>query len=114
MTPARFKLTIASGDTISSTMADVYSPSGAEIGLGAGTAISLLTPATLTGALTIELKINDSAWATLQDSTLSDVVPTAGTIIVLPLGISGSDIRIVSGTAEAADRDFYLSIQEDS
>lgn len=111
MTASRVKLTIASGTKNSSTLAGTTSATAAQAALGAAAAITLQVPATLTGTLTVQMTIDGVNWATLQDAA-ANFVPAAATICRLPLGVSAQDIRIVSASNEAADRDFWLSIQE--
>jgi hypothetical protein len=73
-------------------------------------AITVMAPATLTGTVKPEV-YNGSTWTTLQDAG-ADVTIPAGKATVLPR-FTAQDLRFVSGGAEAADRDFVVSIQED-
>lgn len=112
MSAARAKLTILSGATVSNTLADIWSANAAKVALENAEGITIQSPGTLTGAMTIEVTQDGTDWATLQDDA-ADLVPAAGKAVTLPLGVSGIDLRLVSGTAEAADRDFYVSLSMD-
>lgn len=110
-TASRVKLTIPNGTKVSATLSAVLGAGPAQVAISAASAITIQSPAALTGTIIVEASIDGVAWATVQDN-LADVVPAAGKINRLPLGLTAQDLRITSASNEGAARDFWLSIQE--
>lgn len=107
-------LRIASGATTSQALSDIWGANPAKVGLENCRAISITSPAALTGTPTVQVSPKPAgapAWSVLRDGG-SDVTLVAGKTEVLPREAGFKDLRIVSGSAEGADRDFYVQLME--
>lgn len=105
-------LTIANGGTTSGLLSAVWgSANAAKVALDHAVTITVQAPAVLTGTAKPEISVDGTNWVTLQ-SAGADVSLPAGKATVLP-PFTARDFRIVSGSAEGADRAFLVNIQEE-
>jgi len=113
---ARAILSILNGQTKSSSVQDHFGGNPGKVALDNAATISIKAPAALTGVCTIQVAQTvpalDADFENYQDTPGTDVVITAGKTIRVGLP-SCSDLRIISGSAEGAQRDFTCSILEE-
>lgn len=108
-------LRIANGETKSTSLGDYFGANPAKVALDNAAGITIQGPSALTAACTVQVAqvspAADADFAALAyDGSDVTVAAAKNTIIPLP---AARDLRIVSAGAEAADRDFYVTIQED-
>jgi hypothetical protein len=108
-------LTIPSGQTTSQQLSVGRSHGEMKTLLGPDFDMAIFAPAALTGAVHVEVSPEKDATAgsfvTMVDGTGADVVIPAGKAMNLPAA-TFRDLRLVSASAEAADRVFTLYQQE--
>jgi hypothetical protein len=113
---ARAVLSILNAGTKSSSVQDAWGGNPGKVALDNAATISIKTPAALTGVCTIQVAQTvpalDADFQNYQDTPGTDVVVTAGKTVRIGLP-SCTDLRIISGSAEGAQRDFIISIQEE-
>lgn len=112
-------LTIASGGTASGQLSAFWSTetdsSAGRVAIENATAITIKTPAALTGTIAVQVAQKRGAvagdFATLKNDDGTDVTLTAdrSQIVDLPAAV---DLRLLSTLAEGAARDFRVSFQE--
>lgn len=102
-------LTIASGQTTSTKLSDILSAGQLKTALGALEQLSIRSPAALTGAVTVEVALEEpgTTFEPLNDPSGSDITLAAGEVKVIPY-VTFKDIQLVSSLAEGAARSFVL------
>ncbi len=105
-------LRIASGGNTSGLLSAHWGLNPAKVALDHAASVVIAAPAALTGAVTAEVTHNNSTWTTLQSPAGTDITIGAGKSVVLPR-FAAKDLRLKSAGTEAADRDFFVTIQED-
>lgn len=103
-------LTIASGQTDSAAITSLGALG--RVGLGNAAGISIHGPAALTGTVTVQVQpAGDSTWRTLQSGGVDVTIAAGKTIVISPPAFA--DLRLHSGSAEGANRDFLIDSQQD-
>lgn len=102
-------LTIANNGTVSTEL--TASTVKNKIPLGAIVDWVIYAPASLTGTVTVYVSYLDAPssgdWRALQISSGTDVTIPAAKAVVVPCG-GARALRVVSGSAEGAERIFYI------
>jgi hypothetical protein len=83
----------------------------AKVALDHAASVTITAPAALTGTVTVEISPDGTVWSTLQTAG-ADVTIVAGKSTALP-PFTARDLRLKSGSAEGANRDFFVNIQEE-
>ena len=106
-----FTLTIPNAGTDSGLMSALLSTGQVKILNGSGRRLSVTSPATLTGTITIQVVPieGSSTWTTLQVNG-TDVTIAAGKTNLFPMS-SWRDMRMHSSGAEGGARDFILNFE---
>jgi len=101
-------LTIPNGGTESDALSDHLSKGQMNV-LGALEQLSVAAPATLTGIVTVEVaqEYPGTTWRELQDYLNNPMTVEAGADVGIPY-VTWRDLRLVSGGAEAAAREFTV------
>lgn len=104
-------LTITSGQTASTALSDTWTEGQTKVTMGALVSLTIFAPSALTGSITIQVKPYPAAssWSTLQSGG-TDIGVAAGKAVNIN-NIPFGDIRILSGSAEGAQRDFVILFQ---
>lgn len=108
-------LSIANGQTKSTSIQDYFGANPGKVGMDHCTSITIKAPAALTAVVTAQIAETnpsvDADFVTLQQSG-ADVAVAAGKAVTIT-HIAAKDFRLISAGAEGAQRDFYVSLQED-
>lgn len=107
-------ISIANAGTTSGGLSGVSSASVVRVALDYAIAISIFSPAALTGTVTVQVSPVESPaagdWKALSVGGADVTIPAAKAVILTSLG-GFKDLRLVSGSAEAAQRDFIVRAQ---
>lgn len=105
-------LSIASSGTDSPALSAQLSAGQRKVLFGSSVQFVVAAPAALTGAITIQVLMEESgsSWKTLQAPDETDITVAADKALVVNAG-AFRDLRIHSSASEAAQRDFKLTFQ---
>ena len=104
-------LRIADSETDGAKLSTFWGPNPAKVALGYSASVTVQAPDTLTGTVTVLTSADGVAFATLQQNGTDVEIPAGKTTVLPPF--TAHDMMLVSDAAEAADRDFFVTIQED-
>jgi len=114
---ARATLSIPNAGTKSGSIQGFWdSPNAGKVALDNAATITIKAPAALTGTVTVQVAMTlpsvDADFSNYQDTPGTDVTIGAGKTV--RVGLPGcTDLRLISGSAEAAQRDFIVDILEE-